>query len=283
MSSGLIILLFTFAFQCFASLSDPFPGGYSMGNLGTIICKNNASGMQPWTPASQADQTPGWGVSVGAISYYSKGDNLSGKSIYKVIGGGWYNTAFMSLKMSISQLDALGIYYEQSLFCSAGKQFFSLLDISIEAWVHKSGLHSDSNQSHTIGEIGGSIRVPLNVVSLTFAIEHCVIKRSSTYGVNPPLTIKTGVHTKLNKFGAQGVLLEITPDYTKPIRLIIGEEIRILKWLGIHGAIGNNPVMIGIGLVVDWRNFDVNTALVNHTVLGWSKGFSASFKRLSQK
>lgn len=277
-----IILLTSFVFtlvlQTNAALQDPFPGGYSMGNLGTIVCKDGPGGLQPWMPAAFGEKKTNWGLSAGAVSFYDKMGNFKDRSIYRVTGGGWFGYSFMNLKMSISQLDVLGVYYEQSVFGSAGISVFSLFDMSIEAAVYRTGLRN-TKKVRTTGELGISLWLPINLVSLAVSAEHCVIKKSGSYGADPPFTIRTGIHTELNRFGAQGVVIEIIPEYQKPIRLIIGEEYRILRWLGIHAAVGNNPVMIGIGLVIDWKKSGGSAALVNHPVLGWSRGFSVFYSK----
>ena len=274
-----VLIVLTLAFQSMAALGDPFPGGYSMGNLGTIVWKRGIAGQQPWVPAAYVDKRSKWGLSAGVVSFYGKTGNYRDRSIYRVIGGGWYCASFMNFKLSFTQLDAFRVYYEQSVFVSAGRSVFSLFDISIEVSAYRTGLRDNSGRVRTIGEIGSSFWFPLNLVSLAVSVDHYVIKKSGINGADPPLTIRAGIHTKLNRFGAQGVLIEIVPEYTTPIRLIIGEEYRILRWLGIHGAVGNNPVMIGIGLVFDWKRSGGNSALVNHPVLGWSRGFSLYYRK----
>ncbi|NLW31631.1 MAG: hypothetical protein GXY77_09265 [Fibrobacter sp.] len=274
-----VFIVLTLAIQSLAALGDPFPVGYSMGNLGTILWKRGAPGQQPWIPSAYIDKNSKWGLSAGVVSFYGKTGNYRDRSIYRVIGGVWYCTPLMNFKLSFTQLDVFGIYYEQSVFVSASGSVFSLFDVSIEASAYRTGLKDNSEQVRTIGEIGSSFWFPLNLVSLSVSVDHYVIKKSGITGADPPLTIRAGIHTKLNRFGAQGVLIEIVPEFEKSIRLIIGEEYRIVRWLGIHGAVGNNPLMIGIGLVFDWKRSGVNAGLVNHPVLGWSRGFSLYYRK----
>jgi hypothetical protein len=87
-------------------------------------------------------------------------------------------------------------------------------------------------------------------------------------GSEPAISIACGIHTQHSRFGAQGVIIEITPTESSPIRLKIGEEVRFIKWCGIQIAIANNPVQISFGLSIDLINTLTTASLVNQPELG---------------
>ena len=263
----------------FAALDDPFPPGYSMGTLGTILWDQGTSGRQPWIPAAYCNDSSGFGLAAGVVLYYDQMNNMEERTIHRTIGGLRYARGFFNVKLFISQLDVLGIYYEHSGALSVGTDLFSCARISIESVGYRISLRDESGDSRTIGSAGFSVWVPFRYASLSMSMHHLVVKKSNAPGADPPLTVGAGVHTKWNRFGAQGILVEVKPSCSRTLRFVLGEEFRLLRGLGIHVAVSNNPVIIGLGVIVDWNSLGVNAALVNHPELGWSKGLFVDYSR----
>jgi hypothetical protein len=57
-------------------LRDPFPQGYGMGNVGTILWYNGHSARQSWIPAAFCDSSLKKGFDIAVVSYYEEMDNL---------------------------------------------------------------------------------------------------------------------------------------------------------------------------------------------------------------
>ncbi len=275
------ILIFLFCNFClFANIRyTPFSTGYSMGNLGTIIWDNTFCATQSWTPAAFCDSALGKGVNITAVTYYDDMDNLQNRSIYEVTGGGYLTSRYVNLKLSSTFFEVLDTYYEQSLFLSTAVAVFPFLKISIECRGYRIGIHNSQSAVHTIGELGFCAWLRIRSAAISLQSDHIIVKRSTASGTAPLLNVKCGIHTKTSRFGAQGVMIEITPQEQLPLRWKIGEEIRILKWLGIQIGLANNPVQVAFGLSVDMNHSAFSASLVNHPQLGWSKGVFMGYFR----
>lgn len=271
MKSMLIILFCSFCL--FAEIRySPFSTGYSMGNLGTIIWDNTFCATQSWIPAAFCDTALGKGINITAVTYYDDMDNLQDRSIYEVTGGGYFTSRYVNIKLSGTFFNALDTYYEQSLFLSTAVAILPSLKISMECRGYRIGIHDQRNAVHTIGELGFTAWLRIRYAAISLQSDHIVVKQSTASGTAPLLNVKCGIHTRTNRFGAQGVMIEITPQEEFPLRWKIGEEIRILKWMGIQIGLANNPVQVALGLSVDMNHSGVSASLVNHPQLGWSKG-----------
>lgn len=257
----------------------PFPTGYSMGNLGTIIWDNTYCGTQSWTPAAFCDTALGKGVNITAVTYYDDMDNLQNRSIYEVTGGGYFTSRYIYIKLSSTYFDVLDTYYEQSFYFSTAVAVLPSLKVSMECRGYRIGIYNLRNTVHTIGELGFTAWLRIRSAAVSLQSDHIIVKRSTASGTAPLLNVKCGVHSKTSRFGAQGVMLEITPQEQFPLRWKIGEEIRILKWLGIQIGLANNPVQVALGLSVDMNHSGFSASLVNHPQLGWSKGVFMGYLR----
>lgn len=257
---------------------EPFPSGFSMGNLGTIIWEDGISGRQPWIPSAYLRDSLKFGLSFSGISYYDDMDNMKNARIYKALGGARCALEHITLKASFSYLDGFGVYFEETGFISVGTNLIPFCRLSIEAGGTRSGVKTSFDEENRVmGEMGSSIWIPFRFACLAVSVNHIVLKKSGYTGFDPQISIRTSVHTVRNRFGAQGVLLEFTPSDTKPVNLAIGEEYRICKWIGIQFSVAGNPVLIGTAIAVELSSTGFDIAFVNHPILGWSKGFAVDF------
>lgn len=273
----IFIVLFMNCNFLMASLQDPFPQGFSMGNMGAILWDDGAQGRQPWIPSAFYKKNRCFGLACGAVSYYDKMDNFSDESIFKAFGGAYFAVKKLRCKIAVSHFSALEIYYEQSGFLSCGIDLFPHLVISTELTGSRIGLVGSDEQAYRTGECGFSGWIPFKFAAIAFSINHIVLKSAYADGVNPPVSIKTGIHTVRNRFGAQGVVLEVTPTIKHPIRFILGEQYRFLRLFAIDASISNNPFMFGIGITAEIKTVSTSVSLVNHAVLGWSRGFAVLY------
>lgn len=262
-------------FMCVTTASgmdDPFPSGYLMGNLGTIIWDDGMGGRSPWFPAAALHSGSGLVISAGAVSYYDRMDNLEDRLIYRAVSGAGYAGQIIKIKAAVSQFNAFGIFYSQTGFLSVGYRGFSL-----EATGQRFFVRGKKEMTRTLGELGAAVWVPFKYAAVMFQTEHIVLKESRS-GSDTPFLLRGSIHTKRNLFGAQGVTIEVIPSQVQPVRFTLGEEYRLFGWLGIHAAVSTNPVMIGIGVVAEWSRAGAALSFVSHPELGWSKGFTAEYR-----
>jgi hypothetical protein len=260
-------------------LCDPFSVGYNMGNLGTILWYNGYSARQSCIPAAICDSSLKRGFDIAVVSYYGEMDNLQDRYLYQLSGGGFLTYKHFYIKANFSYFDAFNTYFEQSLSLSAALSLVRSLNISLEGRAYRVGLSGVGDAVHTIGDLGLSAWLGLQFVAFSLQCKHLIIKKSNFDGMDPQMSVICGIHTPLSRFGAQGVMLEITPHEVSPLRWKIGEEVRVLKWLAIQVGIANNPVLVGLGLSIDLQYPSVAVALVNQPQLGWSRGIYMGYSR----
>lgn len=269
----LLILSWWLISMPLAQLQPPFPAGYAMGNLGTIIAEDAPGGRSAQVPATFLGDSLRWGCTAAAVSYYDAMDNLSDKQLTTISAGAFFAAKKYRVKIAITSFDALGVYCEQRGRISAAYSLVKGVRAGIDLTGIRAGLRPELEHAQTLGEIGFSLWVPLRTVALTSSVNHITVKQALVAGLASPVSVGVGIHTLPNVFGAQGVLFTVTPDYNHPLRVAIGEEIRLAAPLGIHGAVANNPFFIAIGAVLYLPNSAISSAFVNHPQLGWSKGF----------
>lgn len=260
-----------------AQLQPPFPAGYAMGNLGTIIGEDAPGGKSAQAPAAFLGDSLRWGCTTTAVSYYDAMDNLSDKQLATVNAGAFFASQKYRVKVAITNFDALGVYSEQRGCISAAYSLMKGVRAGIDLTGIRAGLRLKSEQAQTVGELGFALWIPLRTVALASSVNHITVKHATVAGIASPVSVCVGIHTLPNVFGAQGVLFTVTPDYNHPLRVAIGEEIRLAAPLGLHGAVANNPFFIALGVVVYLQNSTISSAFVNHPQLGWSKGFEGMY------
>jgi hypothetical protein len=272
-----VITLITSAF-C-SELHDPFPIGFSMGDLGALQGEDESRGRQPWISSAFCSDSVAIGFACAGVSFYDQMGNVEDNAMCRGSAGVWYSRKYLKLKIAVSHLSALGIYYEQFGFFSLGIDVGSKFRIGADITGTRIGIYGQQSDIHTIGEIGFAGLLPLRFVSVSFSVNHIQLNAAKTESVNPPITIKCGIHTAGFRFGAQGILMEVTPTNRFPIRLIFAEEYLLFYQCGLFAAIANNPLMVGFGAVFHLPHFGTDVSFVSHPALGWSKGFAAEFYR----
>lgn len=265
-----------------ANLQEPFPQGFSMGNQGTVLWENGSQGCQPWISAAYCDSSRKFGMALGAVSYYDRMDNFIDESIYRAFGGVFWSIKRIRFKLAVSHFSALEMYYEQAGFLSAGVDLFSHFRAGIDFCGIRTGLNGYKQKKRTVGECAFSAWFPFKAAALGLSLNHINLKSGRVQGVDAPLVIKSGFHTVSNRMGAQGVIIEITPSRVHPVRFILGEQYRLFNIVAIEASLANNPFLIGIGVLVDVSSISVSVSVVNHPVLGWSRGFSALYSSLNE-
>jgi hypothetical protein len=267
-----------------AEVRDPFPPGFAMGTMGSVIDEARASGSEPWASASLCGDSTGYGAAMSGVAYYGSAANPAGTDgICRATGGGWLCGHKLICKASVSYFRALDAYYEQSGFLSLGTSALHFTRLSVEATVSRFGVHLPGNPSHSTGRLGVSAWIPCTWAAVSLRVEHIALATAHADGADPPLTLRCGFHTTHNRFGGQGVLVTITPGEAEPVCFTIGEEYRFGRAVAFQAALANNPLLIGAGLVFSLRRLEFSAALVNHPVLGWSQGFSAEYRKGSVK
>ena len=261
-----------------AGIRDPFPPGFSMGTLGSIIDENGASGREPWTGAALCADSAGFGFALSGTSYYGSVSGSAGKDgISQAMGGGWYARRHLVCKASIASLSAFSAYFEQTGFVSIGSDYLPFVRVSGEAAGYRLGARVQGMPVRTIAEAGLTAWVPWSWAAVSLRLQHLVLETAESDGIDPRFTIRCGIHTTQNRFGGQGVLITVTPDEPKPVCVAMGEEYRITPAAAFHAAFSNNPLFISFGMAFAFGRTGAAIALVNHSVLGWSQGFGAEY------
>ncbi len=260
-----------------ANIQEPFPQGFSMGNQGTVLWENGTQGCQPWLSAAFCDSSRKFGMALGTVSYYDRMDNFKDEAIYRAFGGVFWSIKRLRFKLAVSHFSALEMYYEQTGFLSTGVDLFSHLRAGIDFSGTRTGLSGFKQKRHTVGECGFSAWIPFKTAALGLSLSHITIKPGKVQGIDVPLVIKSGFHTVNNRMGAQGVLIEITPSRSRPVRFVLGEQYRFFNIIALEASLANNPFLIGFGVLIEIQSIGATVSMVNHPVLGWSRGFAALY------
>ena len=261
-----------------AALHEPFPQGYLMGNLGTIICEDGAGGRAPLLSAAFISDTPAVGLSASVCTYYDDMDNFTDRHFVTAIGGGWFAWKRLRVKSAFSLFDALATYREHTGYLSCAVEILRGIRLSLDlSGVRYALAAPQEDAAATLGMGGVSVFVPVRLVSFSTTVDRIVLKSTRVDGGDPALRIRCGIHTNRHAFGAQGVLVTINPGLEHPVSVAIGQEFRLSKNIAIHGGVANNPLFFGLGVSVSFGAGGASAALVNHPVLGWSRGFSAEY------
>ena len=258
-------------------------GALAMGTQGAVINGNGATGREPWTSASVCGDSSGYGFSISGVSYYGSLNGISGPDgTTQAFGGGWYAGKHFIGKVSIADLNALNVYYEQTGFISLGTDGVPFMRLSIEATGYNTGVRIPGTVAHTIAEAGVSAWVPWSWAAFSFRLEHFVIEHGDVEGAEAPVALRFGIHTLHNRFGGQGAMVTITPGEPSPVCFTVGEEYRFAPGVAFNAAFSNNPVFISFGVAFQFGRSDFSVALVNHERLGWSQGFAAGYNKTTR-
>lgn len=254
-------------------LHAPFPQGYSMGTLGTVIY-DNASGKITQETISPAGFYSGRNsMYLSFVSYFDKMDNLADRQMYSFSLGAIHRREKISVNAEISCFDALSTYYEQTGTLSFGYTPVSLLRLGLWASGQRQSIKGAENASHLDGTIGCSAGIIFTKVMFTLKCENVVVKKASAAGADPPLKVTLGIHSAASRLGVQGFLFEIEPQYEKTLRVKIGEEFWLCRWLGLQFSFAGNPLQVGLGMCVSVCKGLFSASLVHNEQLGWSEGF----------
>lgn len=257
---------------CLAQVESPFPPGYSMGNHGTIMWEDGLSGRQPWVPAAFYGDSLRFGVAVGGVEYFDQMESLRDRFIAHGIAGGWYAFGPATLKLGYRYFDALRVYQEHIGQVSLGTGAIPFVSVSVEARGRMARLLTENNERETVGEFGASVWVPRKYVALSVSVQHVTVKDAHRAGFAADPTVRLGLHTRRNRFGAQGLVCEVVAATEPVLRFMVGQEYWFHPMVGLCAALSTEPVMIGFGLTLNVRRFSSAVSFVHHPILGWSEG-----------
>jgi len=272
-------VLFTVVALHATPLHAPFPQGCTMSTLGTILIENSPAGREPFISAVYSDTSLITGISASVTGYYDDMDNYNDKSLTTVTGGGWLFLNRIRLKAALSHFNALDLYKEFTGFISVATPLpFSLLaGVDFSATQQKLDTYAEEDFPVYHADAALSLRLPLKRLSLSASVKHIPITDDTIGGIAPPLEIDAVIHTIRHAFGAQGVRITIIPEYEYPVSVAIGQQFNITRRISIQASLANNPLFIGFGVTVGFDGADACVAMVNHPVLGWSRGFGAQY------
>jgi hypothetical protein len=260
-----------------AASHDPFPLGFSMGNGGAIIQTQGSTGRQPWNAACFYSDTFSYGVSACGIDYYDAMDNYESSHIGQVSFGGWYSRRPMLFKVSYAYLNALGLYSEQQGFLSIGFTVVKALSASIDVSANRTGLPDNSTETEKFLSAGASLFLSGRFAALSFSLSHIPLKYAPSAGFESPIGVGAGLYTTAHRFGAQGVVCEITKERNYELRFSLGESYSVSDHVALCGALSTNPFMMHFGLVISDASRGIGISFVNHPTLGWSRGLTIDY------
>jgi len=250
-----------------------------MGAQGTIVWQDGISGRQPWTPAAWYRDTLRFGLAAAAVFYYDPMDNYEKTSISQAAGGGWARLGMFTIKGAYEHFSALGMYLEQTGLLSVGLNAFRFVQISIDAELLRACVLDPGEESAIMLYAGETCWFPFRLAAISLSCARIRLAKLSHKGFDLPAIFRCGFHTTANKFGAQGVLLEVIDRRKDVIRFAAGEEYRFTRQFGLCAALSTNPNQMSFGIVFNTPNLGGYAALVNHPALGWSKGFGMDFAK----
>jgi len=255
-----------------AGLSDPFPLGSGMGNLGAIVWANGSAGRQPWTPASFYCDTARFGGSISGALYYDRMDNSGSISRFALGAWGRLPQQYLIVKGSYARLNALGVYFEDDACMSVGANAARYVNIGLDLCLWQSGVRADGERPVRMAYVRESLWLPWSFAAFSFTATHLALYRTPGAGLDMPVLLQAGLHSTRHRFGAQGVL--ITLRYNGEVRFgfRVAEEYWFHPSVSLCAALGTNPTLVSVGLTVARRRWSASGAVVHHPVLGWSEG-----------
>jgi len=250
---------------------DPFPPGHSMPSQGAIIDPDGATGREPWAGAALYRDTLPLCVSASAISYHGGG------SVSQYAIGGLAVLGPIISKVSITHLDALKVYYEQTAGLSVGN-CRRYLSYSIETRLYRLGLYGSPNDTRSSISIGAVLCLRTTRVIADAAIDGITVMSAETKDTEAPMSVTARLCTVRNRYGTQGAMVKITPTDESPLRFVLAQEYRIGDLFAVSASIASNPTTIGFGITVDKFPLCGGASVVNHPDLGWSSGMAADWR-----
>jgi hypothetical protein len=267
----IILLFFVGANITYAGPRDPFPMGSSMASQGAIADPEGATGREPWGSAALYGDTLRYGVSAAAVSYHGGG------SVSQYAVGGFGTAGPVVGKLSIAHLDALDVYYEQTIGVSVGSNY-KYLSYGIDARLHRIGLYGNSEDARSSLSAGAAVCLRSSKVIADAAVNGVTLMSADAEEADAPLSVAIRLCTVRNRYGTQGAMIRITPSDGSPLRFVLAQEYRIGAMFAVSASIASNPTMIGFGITVDKPPLFGGAAAVNHPELGWSSGMAADWR-----
>jgi hypothetical protein len=270
-------ILILLSFQAsFAAMHEPFPIGYSMANNGTIMHTSGISGQQPWIPACFLIDSSGYGLSVCGIDYYDQTDDPGGR-IGQVALGGWYAHGRFVVKTSCAYYNAMDLYSEQQGYCSIGVWPVRCINASIDITGFRAGILHENQPNAALLDAGIALFGHGKNTAVSFSCIHLPLYHGMARGIELPMTLTGGIYAAFINYGAQGIVCEMMHETDWLVRFSIGEEYCWNDYFSICGAITTNPFMLSFGCSITWGRSGATVALVNHPILGWSKGLTLNY------
>jgi hypothetical protein len=268
-------IIAAFATPAISGPRDPFPIGHSMMSQGAIIDPEGPTGRQPWVSAALYRDTLRYGVSAAAVSYHGGG------SVSQYAVGGFGAMGPIVAKLSLSQLDALGVYYEQSASLSLGG-FRGRFSYSLDASLYRAALRAGPQDSRTSASIGAALHLRTSRVNADAALSGFALfayPPPAPAGIAAPLSASLRLCTVRNRYGVQGAVLTVTPSDESPLRIALAQEYRIGGAFSVSASVASNPTAVGFGITAGCRPLSAAASAVNHPALGWSRGAAAEHSR----
>jgi hypothetical protein len=251
---------------------DPFPFGYSMMSQGAIVETEGAGGREPWVSAAFYRDTLRWGAAAAAVSYHG------GSSASQYAVGGFAVIGPVVCKASLAQLDAMGLYYEQTAAVSAGSSW-RFLSFSLDARLYRVGLYGRPADARATAAAGAALHAKGRRASADITVQNITVSGSGYAGVDPSPALAARVCTVRNRYGSQGAMIRVAPSDEAPVRFILAQEYRIGETFAVSASIASNPTTIGFGVAAGKSPLGGSAAAVNHPFLGWSRGASVDYGR----
>lgn len=181
------------------------------------------------------------------------------------------------IKGAYRHFDIMRLYGEQQGVVSAGRELEGAGAASVDVTVTR--LWVASAQSRVAARAGATLRVARRYATLVLQGSGIPVRREWDPTIGEPPGISLGLHTRRHAAGGMGSVGEVVFDPVPRLRLRHGFEYRLHETVAFSVAVQTEPFLLALGLSLELHGHTSTVALVNHPVLGWSRGAGALFSR----
>lgn len=263
-----------------AAIQAPFDPGFSMGNLSTINIGTDYTGRDPWSSALFFDDTIKISGAFYTTAFHSTiSEDVDDKLLELGVGGVLSIKKWLVIKVGVSRFTAFKLYYEQNERISLATRAIPIFTPAINFSVTKAGMQIEDNSPNRVVIADFGVKANFDKLSTAIFFKNFTIYDDEIVGLTPHQKLEFGVYSKENRFGAQGVKLEIIlQEDEQNFSFSIGEQVRLFKYFYASIAFKTYPLSFAFGLTVPLKRITSEVSFVQMGWLGWSQSFAAEWR-----
>ncbi len=257
----------------------PFPEGFSMSTMGSILKKDGYTGRQPWISSAYTDDTTSLNVALYNIWYHSTILKAhEHRLMHTGLGLRFSWEKYLNLKAALSRFNAFSMYTEDRAYLSLSTRMIPFLRPGIQVSGSMYNLDIKGYDTRYSADIGFSAVVLLRSTALFVEVNSIPLKGRDIKNQVPEL--RAGFSVSGNLLGSQGAAVVVDHIKDKPhISISAGERYYISKYIALCAGFNTNPMMLSFGFEVVPQGNAYGMSLVHLSRLGWSQGLSVEFCR----